>query len=85
MVYLDHIADHPTGWAAPLLGTSREPEPAAVIRRDARRDYVERLRTLLVVDQSARHDYALWGFYGFLDAACLHWVATGCPRTTGGR
>lgn len=80
LVYLDHIVDHPTGWAAPLLATSMEPEPAAVIRQDARRDYIDRLRTLLAVDQSARHEYALWGFYGFLDAACLRWVATGCPQ-----
>ena len=79
MVYLDHIVDHPTGWAAPLLSTSMEPEPAAAVRQAARRDYVARLRSLLQADQSVRHEYALWGFYGFLDAACLHWVATGCP------
>jgi AcrR family transcriptional regulator len=80
VVYLDHILEHPTRWAAPLLAMSAEPEPAASIRRDARSDYVDRLRGLLLPDQSARHEYALWGFYGFLNAACLHWVATGFPE-----
>ena len=27
----------------------------------------------------ARHRYALWGYLGFIDAACLHWVERGCP------
>jgi AcrR family transcriptional regulator len=80
VVYLDHILERPTGWAAPLLAISAEPEPAARIRQKARRDDVDRLRGLLLPHQRARQEYALWGFYGFLDAACLHWVATGCPE-----
>ncbi len=80
IVYLDHVSEHPTAWAAALLALGAEPELAASIRRDARRDSVERLHDLLLPDQGARHEYALWGFHGFLDAACLHWVATGCPE-----
>ena len=80
LVHLDHVREQPTAWAAHLLALGAEPEPAARIRRDARRDDVDRLRGLLLPDQGARHEYALWGFFGFLDAACLHWVATGCPE-----
>ena len=29
--------------------------------------------------EQARHRYALWGYLGFIDAACLHWVERGCP------
>jgi AcrR family transcriptional regulator len=79
LVYLDHVAAHPRGWASPLHRPGSEPEPAAAIRREARRDYVERLRGLLSPATSARHEFALWGFFGFLDAACLCWVERGCP------
>lgn len=79
LVYLDHVAAHPTGWASPLQRGGLEPDVAARIRRDARADYVERLRGLLAPSRTARHEYALWGYFGFLDAACLHWVDQGCP------
>ena len=26
-----------------------------------------------------RDDFALWGYLGFLDDACLRWVRAGCP------
>ncbi len=78
-VYLDTVARYPNAWAAPLRGTGAEPAAAADVRRDARRDYVERLRALLAPNTTRRHEYALWGFGGFLDAACLHWVEAGCP------
>ena len=26
-----------------------------------------------------RDDFALWGYLGFLDDACLRWVHAGCP------
>jgi AcrR family transcriptional regulator len=78
-VYLDHIASHPTGWATPLGNSGTEPSTAAAIRRQAREEYVERLRSLLNPSSQARHEYALWGFFGFLDAACLQWVDRDCP------
>jgi AcrR family transcriptional regulator len=79
LVYLDHVAAHPRGWASPLHRPGSEPEQAATIRREARRDYVERLRELLAPATTVRHEFALWGFFGFLDAACLCWVERGCP------
>ena len=63
-----------------LLALGAEPEPAASIRREARRESVDRLHDLLLPDQGARDEYALWGFHGFLDVACLRWVATGCTE-----
>ena len=49
------------------------------MRARARSDYVERLGRLLGPGEQARHRYALWGYLGFIDAACLHWVERGCP------
>lgn len=78
LVYLDHIASHPAAWAAPLSGAG-EPVEAVVVRREARAEYVRTLASLLPPD-SVRHEYALWGYFGFLDQACLHWVELGCPE-----
>lgn len=77
-IYLDHIATHPQTWAAPLLG-GEEPPEAVAVRRAARADYVEALRALLRPAAWARHEFALWGYFGFLDQACLLWVQQGCP------
>lgn len=78
-VYLDHIATHPAAWAMPLRNPGTEPSATAVIRLNARRDYVQRLRSMLAPSSQARHEYALWGYFGFVDAACLHWVERSCP------
>lgn len=78
-VYLDHVAAHPVGWSTPLRGGGGEPPAAVEARRVARADYVARLRAELADRPDLRHDYALWGFFGFLDAACLRWVDQGCP------
>lgn len=78
LVYLDHIASHPTTWAGPLLG-GEEPSQAIRVRQQARARYVQTLRDLLNPAQWPRHDYALWGYFGFLDQACLRWVEAGCP------
>lgn len=78
LVYLDHVASHPTGWSSPLRAGA-EPEVAVRIRRETRADYVARLRALLAPSTTLRHEYALWGWFGFLDAACLRWVDRGCP------
>lgn len=77
-VYLDHIATHPTTWAAPLLG-GEEPPEAVDVRRRARQAYVAALRGLLHPSPWPRHDFALEGYFGFLDQACLLWVDHGCP------
>ncbi|GEA88861.1 TetR/AcrR family transcriptional regulator [Cellulomonas cellasea] len=79
-VLLDHVADHPRAWALPLSGAASEPAATAELRLRARADHVERLRGLLAPSGAARHEYALWGFFGFLDAACLRWVRDGCPE-----
>ncbi len=78
-VLLDHIADHPEGWAPPLRGAGTEPEEAVTIRREARASYVAALRRLIGVHGWRRHDYAVEGTLGFLDAACLAWAEAGCP------
>lgn len=79
IVYLDHIAHHPRAWARPVSGPGSEPDAAVALRAHTRREYVDRLRGLLVPSEQVRHEYALWGYFGFLDAACLRWVDRGCP------
>lgn len=78
LVYLDHVASHPRAWSAPLVGAE---EPPAVVRMriDARAGYVDALAALLGTHGWPRHEYALWGFFGFLDQACLAWAGAGCP------
>jgi len=78
LVYVAYIAEHPQGWASPLVG-GMEPPEAVAVRREARKRYVDALRDLLGVESWPRHEYALWGYFGFLDAACLAWVNAGCP------
>lgn len=78
-VYLDHIAEEPTPWAAPFLVAGNDPPAVHALRRRVREEYVGRLATLLVADQGLRHHYALWGYFGFLDGACLSWAERGCP------
>ena len=79
IVYLDHIAADPAAWAMPLRQPGTEPAATAELRTRARQEYVDHLRALLAPSDQARHEYALWGYFGFLDAACLHWVDRSCP------
>lgn len=79
-VYLDHIADHPDAWAMPMRQPGGEPPAAAELRAQARRDYVDNLGKLLQPSNQKRHEYALWGYFGFIDTACLHWADNGCPE-----
>lgn len=78
LAYLDHIETHPTTWANPLLG-GEEPREAIAVRRRARIAYAQALRNLLKPGSWVRGEYALHGYFGFLDQACLHWVEAGCP------
>jgi AcrR family transcriptional regulator len=80
IAYLNHIAHHPGAGALPLERPGGEPEAAAAIRRQARHADVERLRTLLAASGQVRHEYALWGYFGFLEAAGRHWAGRGCPE-----
>lgn len=77
-VYLDFVASQPVSWAFPLRGGA-EPAQARQVRDEAREAYVRRLRELLGVRSWMRHDYAVAGFFGFLDQACLRWVDRDCP------
>lgn len=78
-VYLDHVAATAPGWASPFRHAADDPEPATRVRRAARAAYVQSLRDLLQPTGGLRHEYALWGYFGFLDGACLTWVDRGCP------
>lgn len=79
--YLDHIAADPEAWAMPRRQPGTEPAAAAELRRDAQRALVEQLRAALSPGHTARHEYALWGFFGFVDDACLRWVDGGAAES----
>ena len=79
LVYLDHIAARPGTWASPLVG-GEEPREAVELRQVARAEQVETLRALVRPAAWARHEYALTGYFGFVDRACLAWVLAGCPE-----
>lgn len=80
-VYLDHIAAGAVGWAAPFLVPGAEPAAAVAVRRAEREEYVALLAQVLRVRDWPRHRYAVWGYVGFLDGACLAWVERGCPES----
>lgn len=79
-VYLDFVAERAPGWAAHQMLAGHEPSDAARVRRRAREVSVDALRGLFGDADDARTTFTLWGYLGFLDSACLEWVAQGCPE-----
>lgn len=77
-VYLDFISEQPIGWAGSVLAGGNDPLPARTVRAAARESYVDALRDLLGNTRPGRDEFAVLGYFGFLDAACLHWVKDGC-------
>jgi len=75
--YLDQVAANPQAWAIPRRQPGAEPTAAAKLRAEAARAQVDQLRALLVPSHTQRHEFALWGFWGFVEAACLHWISQG--------
>ena len=80
IVHLDHVASHPRSWGFPFREPGGEPMAVLELRVGARRRYVDALQHLLNPSQQWRHHYALWGWLGHVDAACLRWVDLGCPE-----
>ena len=76
--YLDHIATHPVGWSAPQRLAGWEPAEALAVRERARARYVAALTAQVGEPQSAVTRFAVAGYFGFLEAACLNWVDAGC-------
>ena len=77
-VVLDHVAAHPDAWAAPLVGGGY-PAQALEVRRGHSRRSAERLMALLAAESWLRHEYAVLGYLGAVEGACLAWVRRGCP------
>ena len=72
------VATHPDAWAAPLVGGGY-PAPALEVRRGHVQRSAERLTALLASDAWLRHEYAVLGYLGAVEGACLAWVTRGCP------
>ena len=79
LVYLDHLAAGPVGWAAALMAPGTEPAAALAVRAAQRDHQAAALAALFGVGDWPRHAYAVSGYLGFLDGACLAWVRAGCP------
>ncbi len=77
-IYVDFVGDNVHNGAA--RGGAGEPAEAAVVRAESRASSVGALRGLLAPSSALRHEFAVWGFMGFVDAACAAWVDRGCPE-----
>lgn len=78
-VYLDTVTTWGVGWVAPLRSPGGEPPAAVELRAESRGYYVRLMRAMLEMDDS-RLDYALHGYLGFVDTACLRWAERGYPE-----
>lgn len=79
LVHLDHVASHPVGWSAPLMGSADDPEAARAIRQAANQRHVTLLQELLGGRDDLRSRYAIHGYLGHVQASCLAWSQRGCP------
>ena len=80
LTYLDFIAERSPGWVTYQVLAGHEPgDEAARVRREARETAVTALAQVVGGRRGHRDDFALWGYLGFLDDACLRWVRAGCP------
>ena len=78
--YLDFIAECSPGWVTYQVLAGHDPgDEAARVRRQAREAAVAALAEVVGGSRGHRDDFALWGYLGFLDDACLRWVRAGCP------
>lgn len=75
--YLDYIAASADGWASAILLPGNDPTEAVNARAEIRAGYVDALRE--ITGHRPGRDYGLYGYFGFLDAACLVWVQRRCP------
>ena len=75
-IFVDFVGDNPYNWSA--RGGPGEPPEALAIRSQARQASIEALRDMLEQSTTQRHEFAMWGFLGFVDAACAQWVVRGC-------
>ncbi|MEJ3742938.1 TetR/AcrR family transcriptional regulator [Actinomycetes bacterium KLBMP 9797] len=78
-VYLDTVTEWSVGWLTPLRSPGNEPSEVITLRRNARQHYVTLLRDLLDLPGDRALDYALFGYLGFVDEACVHWAERGHP------
>ena len=80
LTYLDFIAERSPGWVTYQALAGHDPgDEAARVRRQAREAAVAALAEVVGGSRGHRDDFALWGYLGFLDDACLRWVHAGCP------
>ena len=80
LTYLDFIAERSPGWVTYQALAGHDPgDEAARVRRQAREAAVAALAEVVGGSRGHRDDFALWGYLGFLDDACLRWVRAGYP------
>ncbi|TFH51325.1 TetR/AcrR family transcriptional regulator [Actinomyces viscosus] len=80
LTYLDFISERSPGWMTYQILAGHEPGEAAQVRQAAREVAVKTLADVVGGSRGYRDEFALWGYLGFLDDACLRWVRAGCPE-----
>ena len=77
---MDFIAERSPGWVTYQVLAGHDPgDEASRVRREAREAAVAALAEVVGGSRGHRDDFALWGYLGFLDDACLRWVRAGRP------
>lgn len=78
---LNFITEHSPGWVTYQVLAGHDPgDEATRVRREARKAAVVALAEMIGGSRGHRDDFALWGYLGFLDDACLRWVHADCPH-----
>ncbi|MFY9262664.1 MAG: TetR/AcrR family transcriptional regulator [Actinomycetaceae bacterium] len=77
--YLDFVAENRESWGMVIRQSGAEPASVGEIRDLAREARIAQLRGVLASSENRRHEMAICGFYGFVDAVLGDWVASGCP------
>lgn len=78
LVHLEHLAQPHS--LLPHGPVRAEPRAATTLRSENQAEMIDLLRDQLAPSAQDRHEFALRGFIGFLDAAGDHWVSKGCPE-----
>lgn len=77
--YLRAVADDPKLWRLTYLNTVAEAARALEDHEATWGGHVRRLLEMLDAGNGPQMTYAVHGFFGYLDRACVTWVHRNCP------
>lgn len=78
LIYLDFVENSSAEGSFAAVPSPTEPIESSEVRAAFRQEQVEELASLLGGREDARGQYAVEGFFGFLDSAVDKWRVNGC-------